>query len=74
MIGEKGGEVEKYKVVKKNYKYVYIGETHKSGFERGKEHQDDRKYFNVKSHMLKHCILHHSDKDPGEVSFGMRLR
>ena len=51
-----------------------LGKTHKSGFERGKEHQEDRKYFNVRSHMLKHCILHHGGKDPLDVDFGMRLR
>ena len=70
-IEEKVGSMRKKK---KNYKYVYIGETHKSGFERGKEHQEDKKYFNVRSHMLKHCILHHGGKDPLDVDFGMRLR
>ena len=49
--------------------WAELGETHKSGFERGKEHQEDRKYFNVINHMLKHCILHQGGKDPLDVDF-----
>ena len=63
------------KVMKKrDYKYKYIGETCRSGYERGKEHLMMKENCNESSHMLKHCLLQHSDKDPMEIKFGMRVR
>ena len=59
---------------KKKYKYKYIGETSRSGYERGGEHMDDKRNFNEKSHMLKHCLIAHKDEDPADVKFGMRMR
>ena len=58
----------------KNYKFKYIGETCRSGYERGKEHVMMKENFNDSSHMLKHCLLQHSDSDPMEIKFGMRVR
>ena len=59
---------------KRDYKYKYIGETCRSGYERGKEHLMMKENCNESSHMLKHCLLQHSDKDPMEIKFGMRVR
>ena len=59
---------------KKGYKFKYIGETNRSGFERGKEHSDMRRNYNEKSFMLKHCLLHHKGRNPEEIKFGMKLR
>ena len=58
----------------KEYRFKYIGETNRSGYERGKEHWDMRRNFSEKSHLLKHCLLHHKEKNPEEVRFGMKLR
>ena len=58
----------------KNYKYKYIGETSRSGYERGREHWDMKEKYNEKSHMLKHCLLQHSELEPEKVRFGMRVR
>ena len=47
--------------------YKYIGETAKSAFERGKNHQYDRKNLDLGSHMLKHSIENHEGVDPENV-------
>ena len=59
---------------KGEYKYKYIGETNRSGYERGKEHWDQKRNFSEKSHILKHCLIHHKEKNPEEVVFGMKIR
>ena len=33
-----------------------------------------RDNFSEKSHLLKDCLLHHKEKNPEEVRFGMKLR
>ena len=33
-----------------------------------------RDNYSEKSHLLKHCLLHHKEKNPDEVRFGMKLR
>ena len=59
---------------KKEYKFLYVGETWRSGYERAKEHLEDLSRLDEKSHLLKHCI----DKHPGEklenVKFGFRVK
>ena len=50
---EKGGGV-----------YNYIGETVKSAYARGANHIYERKNLDLGSHMLKHALECHRDKDP----------
>ena len=60
--------------MRKEYKFKYIGENNKSGYERGKEHLGQKENIDEGSHMLKHCLLEHPNLRPNEVKFGMRLR
>ena len=57
-----------------DYKVNYIGETWRSGYERGREHQEDLKYVREGSHLLKHVIEDHPGKKVDEVKFGMRVK
>ena len=52
--------------------YKYIGETSKIGYERGKNHIDDKRLVHPGSHMLKHCVKKHHDQDWNEVIFRMK--
>ena len=35
---------------------------------------EKKRNFNEKSHILKHCLIYHKDKNPEDVKFGVRLR
>ena len=48
----------------------YVGETSKSGYERGKKHQEDYGRLELDSHILKHQILKHGER---KVSFSMKI-
>ena len=52
--------------------YKYIGESSRSCFERGREHQSDLEQLKPTSHMLKHVLDKHEGRQPGEVKFLMR--
>ena len=52
--------------------HKYIGESSRSCYERGWEHQGDCDQLKPGSHMLKHIIDKHGGKQPGEVQFKMR--
>ena len=53
----------------------YIGESARSGFERGEEHLSDYKSLNETSHLLKHYVLYHQQEiKKEEMEFGMRVR
>ena len=52
---------------------LYIGETCRSSFERGREHLDAREDLKPDSHMLKHVLLHHEEKQD-EVHFDMTIK
>ena len=55
-----------------NYYVKYIGETGRSGYERGKEHVSDLRNLNETSHLLKHYILcHQKDMKIEDMKFGM---
>ena len=49
---------------------VYVGESCRSLYERGREHQSDFQNGEEKSHMLKHHVLVHGGK--GDPRFHMR--
>ena len=51
---------KRIKEEKRNAKrFIYIGETNRSVFERGIEHQDDIKACKTSSHMLRHMLDEH---------------
>ena len=56
---------EREKLDKKNsiQLFKYIGESNRSAYERGWEHLNDLTTLNPRSHMLKHVVLHHPDKN-----------
>ena len=75
------GEIEGEKDVghdkveeKKEYRFKYIGETNRLGYERGKEHSDIKRNYNEKSHMLRYCLLYNRGRYPEEIRFGMKWR
>ena len=54
--------------LKRNIKgYKYIGESSRSAFERGWEHANDMAQLRITSHMLKHAVSVHPEKDMNEV-------
>ena len=59
---------------KKDYKVKYVGETGRSGYERGLEHLKDFENCDETSHLLKHYLLFHKDMKRSDMKFGMRLR
>ena len=71
---EKERTVSKEKRKVKDYRVKYIGESWRSAYERGLEHQDDYRNLRVNSHMLKHAIEEHPEKKLEEMKFGMRVK
>ena len=53
--------------------YKYVGESSRSIFERGWEHEHDKNQLRNKSHMLRHAIEMHGEEKLEEVEFGIRL-
>ena len=67
-------DTEKAKDKIRNMKiHKYIGESHRSGYERGFEHLDKLTSLAKDSHMLKHVIINHEDEDLSSVRFGMKI-
>ena len=56
-------------------RYIYIGETNRSMYKRGLEHQNDIKACNTTSHMLRHLLAVHEEEEDNwnNIKFGMRL-
>ena len=71
--GENNMKRKRENKVDDDQKYRYIGESSRSIFERGKEHKSDLKYRRTRSHMLRHCEEIHTNENPDEIEFGMRL-
>ena len=67
------GEKIKENYKQKDYKIKYIGESYRSAYERGREHQDDLKYLREKSHLLKHFLEAHPNEKIEDMKYGMRL-
>ena len=53
--------------------FTYIGETSRSGMERGLEHVKDLEHTRTKSHMLRHIVSYHPDSDPNSIDFRMEI-
>ena len=54
----------------KNYKVKYIGESWRSGYERGREQQEDLKHLREKSHLLKHILEVHPERKLMKLKLG----
>ena len=56
-------------------RFIYVGETNRSAYERGKEHQSDITACKTSSHMLRHLLGEHEDeeKDWASIEFGMKI-
>ena len=67
---------EREKLDKKNsiQLFKYIGESNRSAYERGWEHLNDLATLNPRSHMLKHVVLHHPDKNILDIEFSMKVK
>ena len=56
-------------------RYIYIGETNRSVYERGIEHQNDVTGCKTSSHMLRHLLTVHEEEEEewDKIKFGMRI-
>ena len=61
-----GRDLEKVKL------HIYVGESSRSGFERGGEHLAASRLLDKGSHILKHFLEHHRDEDFETLRFGMK--
>ena len=52
---------------------IYVGETSRSGYERGFEHLDMLATLSSSSVMLRHMLLKHEKRDMSEIKWGMRI-
>ena len=57
--GKKRIEEEK----RKAKRFIYIGESNRSGYERGFEHQNDVGGCKTSSHMLRHLLAEHEEEE-----------
>ena len=55
-------KVECLKCREENVKSIYQGETSKSGFERGAQHEKDYHDMKEDNHMTKHALEHHTEE------------
>ena len=61
---------EKIREIKK---FMYVGETARSSYERGLEHQRDFDEMKLDSHILKHYVDKHENENMKDLKFGMRV-
>ena len=59
---------------KPNYEVKYIGETNRSGYERGREHMAQYKNMDGGSHLLKHYLKHHKNIGMEEMEIGRKIK
>ena len=72
-MGEAETEQEARDKIKSMKIHKYIGETSRSGFERGWEHWQDLQELSSRSHMLKHIVNYHQEEDHDKIKFGMKV-
>jgi hypothetical protein len=69
-----GGDTKLLRELEANIRvHKYIGESNRSTFERGWEHQSDYTNLSTKSHMLKHAVEMHPEEGLDKVEFGMKV-
>ena len=74
VVAEAGDDKDKLaEELKKIKLFKYIGETHRSAYERGIEHLDDLISLSEKSHMLRHIVYSHEGEAIEEIEFGMKI-
>ena len=66
-------EEEQKRKIRKIKLHKYVGETARSGYERGLEHGRDLEEMKKESHMLKHFFTHHEGEKLECMEFGMRM-
>ena len=66
-------EEEKKRLLRDAKLHKYIGETSRSMYERGLEHQRDLAELKPESHMLKHFLEHHAEEELEKMKFGARI-
>ena len=57
------GQKKVAEIKKSMKKYIYIGETNRSAFERGREHHNDIAANKTSSHMLRHLLDVHEEEE-----------
>ena len=68
-----GDQKEQKRLEDKIKKYKYVGESARSCYERGWEHQADLENLSTKSHMLKHAVEKHTGEEINNLKFGMKI-
>ena len=60
---------------RKEIRFIYVGETNRSVFERGLEHTRDVDGLKTSSHMLRHLTGEHEDEEENwaNIDFGMKI-
>ena len=69
---EQDEKIQKQKI-RQIKRYMYVGETARSGYERGLEHLRDFQEMKLDSHMLKHYVEIHEGEKMETIEFGMRI-
>ena len=64
---------ERKKQIQDIPRFKYIGETARSAYERGLEHQGALEKLQEDSHLLKHVANKHRGEDMDKIRFGMRI-
>ena len=54
--------------------HKYIGETARSAYERGWEHEDALRKLDEDSHLVKHIANYHQEDEIDKIKFGMRIK
>ena len=66
-------EKTKNEKIRNIVKYVYIGETSRSIYERGLEHMNDKENLKKDSHMIKHYFDKHEGEELEKMEFGIKI-
>ena len=53
--------------------HLYVGETSRSSFERGQEHQKDMRQLKPASNILRHALDQHEGETLSSIEFGMEV-
>ena len=67
-------EEERKKQIEGIRKHKYVGETARSAYERGWEHQEGLRKLEEDSHLLKHVAQYHQGVPMKDIKFGMKIR
>ena len=67
---EGSGREEK---IRKIPKHKYLGESARSIYERGLQHQETLRNLDNDSHLLKHIADKHQDQAMEDISFGVKV-